>query len=168
MDLLNQIVITEILEVSLRSHVRGERYLISQRPSYGLCFCTSGQITYTLNGKNTISNKSCAIIFPKNARYEMYCNKNGRFPLINFQCDERFETKEFISIPIQNLDNYVKVYDRLYTLFPFKNRHAKCMGIMYELINMLCEEESSKTNPLAPTMKFLEQHFSDPTINNQI
>ncbi len=168
MDLLNGMVVTEILEVSLRSHVRGERYIINNRPSYGLCFCTSGQITYTLNGKSTISNETCAIIFPKGAHYEMYCNKNGRFPLINFQCSDSFVTEEFISIPIKNLNNYLKLYDRLYTLFPFKNRQAKYMGIMYEIINMLCEEESIKTNPLAPTMKYLEKHFADPTLNNQV
>ena len=156
MNLLNSMVVTEILEVSLRSHIHGEHYIIRKRPSYGLCFCTSGQITYTLNDKKTISNETCAVIFPKGARYEMYCNKNGHFPLINFQCGDSFVTEEFISIPIKNLNNYLKLYDRLYALFPFKNRQPKYMGIMYEIINMLCEEESSKINPLAGTMKYLE------------
>lgn len=168
MALLNNMIITEITEVSLRSHMRGEHYLIQKRPTYGLSFCTAGQITYTQNNKKTVSRENCAVIFPKDGHYHMQCNRDGRFPLVNFQCSDTFMTREFISIPLKNPEGYLKLYERLHTLFPLENNRAKCMQLLYEIIVMLCEEDAVRTNPLAPTMKYLETHFPDPALTNQL
>ena len=86
MELLQDLTVTDILEVVTVRQIKGTVAEIKNRPSYGLSFCYDGQITYTLDGVDYISNPDCAIILPKGATYTLSCNKSGYFPLINFDC----------------------------------------------------------------------------------
>ena len=71
MELLQNLTVTGNLEVVTVRQIKGTGAEIKNRPSYGLSFCYDGQITYTLDGVDYISDPDCAIILPKGATYSL-------------------------------------------------------------------------------------------------
>ena len=69
MDDLKNVVITEIQTPVVVNSVKGHYFKMENRSSFGLSLCIEGQIIYTMNGKQFVSNKSTAIILPKGASY---------------------------------------------------------------------------------------------------
>lgn len=168
MNQLENLVVTDIQDLFSISHPRGRTLKMQNRASFGISFCISGQITYTHNGTQVISDYSHAIIFPQNATYSLRCDKAGIFTVINFSCDNSFCLDEFIRIPLRNPEIYLSLFHHLSTDFGQKNTHAKSMSILYDIIHHLTKEYFSKENPLASTMTFLEKHIENPELNNQL
>ena len=75
---------------------------MKNRAWYGISLAIDGEIAYTLNGKTYISNKNTMIFLPKGASYKLDCYKPGKFALVNFLCDEKFNLDEFLAIPIND------------------------------------------------------------------
>ena len=87
---LNEIVITKIHNLTTISSPSGKTREMKNRKYYGLSFCIKGQITYTQNGKQYISNNTNAVLLPKGGYYSLISNKDGLFPIINFDCKKYF------------------------------------------------------------------------------
>lgn len=142
---------------------QGSTEKITDRKYYGLCFCTDGQITYTHNGKNYVSNKDCAIILPKGQSYHITREKRGNFPLVNFLCTEDF-TDEFMVIPIKNTDWFLRQYEKMRVLSLVEGNEFSVMGIFYGILHELFGR--NEKNILTPAVRYLETSFSDPTLTN--
>ena len=84
MDIRN-IVVTDVLGAVTVHSVKGKTNSMNVRQSYGLSFCSEGQITYVQDGKHYISNRDHAVILPKGGSYDILRNKTGDFPVINFE-----------------------------------------------------------------------------------
>lgn len=160
---LKNITVTDVLCTFTVNSISGEKETISNRRSYGLSFCIDGQITYTHNGKKVISNKSCAIILPKNQTYFLERNKKGIFPVINFDCVEPL-CDTVISIPIENPEQYIKDFELIKKFIILKENRLKCISIFYGILHKL--SQSNKIGILSPAINYIENNFSDPTLNN--
>ena len=88
MEILNKITVTDIKELFTVTSLRGRSEEIHNRESYGLSFCTEGRITYTLGGKQAVSDENHAVILPKGQSYSLHGDKTGIFAVINFDCND--------------------------------------------------------------------------------
>lgn len=164
-DSFNQMVVTEINDIITFSSPRGRFKEIKGREHYGLSFCAEGQITYTHCGKQYVSDKNHAIILPKNQNYTLFGDKNGIFPVINFECMD-FLCDQIFLFPIENLDTYLKDYEQMKVLSLFKNNRTKVISIFYSIIHRLTSSLTHTSNILQPAVKYIENNFQNNRLTN--
>lgn len=164
---LNELVVTEILDVVTVYSPKERHDTMVNRKSYGLSFTTDGQITYTLNGETYVSDRNHAVILPKGQTYTIQGNKEGHFPVINFEAVNFSESKITV-IPIDNVDLIYKDYERMKKHALFKEQRLAVLSSFYNILYTLSHYEASKFNPLIPAVKHLENHFSCDITNEQL
>ena len=165
MDLFKNITVTDITQIVTINYPKGKTTNIENRNLYGLSFCTEGQIVYNINGKDVISDKNVVVLLPKHGTYTLYGTKGGIFPLINFQCDN-FEIDTIISLPLNELDEYISRYEKLKSLFIFNENRLKAYSVFYDILDRLSKEQNRKSNILSPAIKYIEKHLDDTELNN--
>ena len=163
MSVFNDIVITHIDDVFMVPSPKGRFVEMERRVDFGLSFCKSGQITYTQNGVETVSNKNCAIILPQGGSYELYGDEAGVFPLINFRTAEHF-TDKFIKIPLQNPEAYIKDVERL-QVYLAAGETAQAFSLMYKILARL-GNEGKEQSILAPAVRFMEENLHNERLKN--
>ena len=164
MNILNKIIVTDIADLFTVSSNKGRNQKIKNREYYGLSFCSEGKITYTINGKQVISDKNYATILPKSQSYSLYGDKTGIFTVINFDCIE-FLCDEVISLPIQNPETYIKDFEKMKALSLFEENRAKMMSVFYGILHRL-STESSVHNIIFPAIKYIEGNYQNPKLSN--
>lgn len=164
MEILNKITITDIKELFTVTSLRGRSEEIHNRESYGLSFCTEGKITYTLGGKQAVSDENHAVILPKGQSYSLHGDKTGIFAVINFDCNDSL-CDNVISIPIQNPETYIKDFEKMKALSLFEGNRAKMMGIFYTMLDRLSKEGSAR-NIIAPAIRHIENSYQNPRLSN--
>lgn len=174
MENIERIVLTELDGVlDLMNTIFYDRPKVA-RSSHGLCFSLSGKTVYDHNGKTYVSDRNHAVLIPRGATYMHSCVEEGEFPLINFQTTEDFAPKDFIVFEINNPEEYMEEFhelERIALLHP-RNGHLKAMRILYAILLRLHKVELAKESRtfhiIRPAVQYLENHFSDPGLTNQI
>lgn len=164
MNLLNKITVTEINDIFTVYSPKGKNTKIQNRSSYGLSFCKEGKITYTLNGKQIISDSNHAIFLPQGQTYSLHCDKTGIFPVINFLCND-FWCDEILSVPLRYNDIYFSNFEKIKTLSLMEENRAKIMSIFYEILHQIFLEASLK-NVITPAINYLETNYTNPKLTN--
>ena len=162
--MLSNITITDIKEIFTVFSPKGRFAKIENRKSFGLSFCTDGQITYTHNGKKIISDKNHAVILPKGQTYTLHGDKTGNFPVINFTCADAL-CNTVISLPVQNIEAYIKDFEKLRSLSLFDGNRVEMMSIFYHILHRL-SAQSSSCNIIMPAIKYLENNYQNPNLTN--
>ncbi len=165
--IFDNIAVTKIIDIVTFDSHKGRFREIENRESYGLSFCTEGQITYTMSGAKYVSDKNNAVILPKDQSYTLYGDKKGIFPVINFECAD-FLCDTITVIPIDNLESYMKDYEQMKSLFLFERNRAKVLSIFYNIIYRLCRRGICANNTLAPAIKYMERNYSDSCLTNSV
>lgn len=165
MSIFKNTIVTKIYPTVTVFSKQGRKELKKDRPCWGLSFCIDGQITYTHNKKEYVSNSKNAILLPKGATYSISGNKDGLFPVINFEC-ENLKADTPIVIPISDSKSYIKEYNALSNCFLFDNKLLKQFQIFYNMLERL-DSEQTKT-PISSIISFLEDSISDNTITNEL
>jgi len=164
---INTITITEVEDVITFFSPKGRYRQIDNRPSYGLSFCSEGQITYTHKGIKHISDKNHAIILPQNESYTLFGDKTGMFPVINFKCLD-FLCDTMLLFPIDNLEPYIMDYEQIKALKIFDGNRTKILSLFYGILHRLSSSNNLAVNLLAPAMKYIEQNYSDAELSNTV
>lgn len=167
MELLNDLTVTGDLEVVTVRQIKGTSAEIKKRPNYGLSFCYDGQITYTLDGVDYISDPDCAIILPKGRTYSLRIDKSGFFPLINFDCDG-FLCDKHIVLPLENPSALIKEFEYIKKLSLFEKNRPKMMSAFYSLIDGIISQTDVGGSIIGGAVAYLEANLSDPTLDNEI
>ena len=167
MQALIMLTVTDIDSIQNVQSPRGRDFQMRNRPSFGLSFCRSGKITYTMNGKKTVSDPYHAVLLPKYGSYTLHGDETGTFPLINFQC-EGFPLDNIVSIPLYNPESYLRDYAYLESLLLFPNNRLKAISVLYELFSRLSQDDPGRDFVLLPAIKYLESHYADPSLSNRI
>lgn len=162
--IIDNITVSDIKDIFLVSSPKGHHAKIENRLCYGLSFCIDGQITYTHNNKNIVSDKNHAIILPQGQTYTLKGDKCGSFPLINFTCTEKL-CDTIVALPIQNASSYINDFKRLQSLSLFNENRAETMSIFYHMLYML-SHESYICKAIMPAVKYIEEHYCNPDISN--
>lgn len=162
--MLKYITITDIKEIFTVFSPKGRVAKIENRTSFGLSFCIDGQITYTHNGKEIISDKNHVVLLPEGQTYTLYGDKTGSFPVINFTCADHL-CDTVISFPVQNTEAYIKDFEKLRSLSLFEDNRAEMMSIFYHMLHRL-SAQSSSCNVIIPAIKYLESNYQNPNLTN--
>ncbi len=144
----NRITITDIDDIFVVPSAKGRYARIRRRPCWGLCFCRDGgRITYVHNGQRYVSDRSCAILLPMGATYELYGDEEGEFPLINFYGEVATFDRQFHVTPLRHTTPYLLDFDRLHTLWmgDRQSSRAEQMALIYALLARLATEQSRET-----------------------
>jgi hypothetical protein len=120
----------------LMKSLKGRTEHTENRLFYGLSFCLDGQITYTFKGQKFVSNKNNAVILPKGATYTLYCNKDGLFPLINFDCAEPLCDRHIV-LPLENPSAALKEYEYIKKLSLAELNYQLCLMKAFCFISVL-------------------------------
>lgn len=166
--MLDDIIVTAVRDVFTVPVARGYTNQMVARPQYGLSLCDgAGKILYHYNGKSYLSDRDHAVLLPMGATYVLDCRESGYFPLINF-LGTGTGLDSFYSIPLRQPDGLLRSYESLKTLFLYRHRHARVMSVLYDMLATLATEEGSngKEQLLAPAMRYLEEHYCDPALQN--
>lgn len=166
MEKLKKIVVTEIVEVLNVSSPKGRFGKINGRKNYGISFCIEGQITYTHNGKEYVSDPKHAIILPQGQSYTLRGDKNGIFPVINFKCrDELCDT--FVLLPIGYNESFIDDCEQIKNLLLIDSNHAKAMSIFYNMIYKL-SSCGSTDETITPALKYIEENYQNPKLTLEV
>lgn len=167
MELLNNLTVTGNLEVVTVGQTKGMTVEIRKRSNYGLSFCYEGQITYTLDGVDYVSDPDCAIILPKDRTYSLRIDKSGFFPLINFDCDGILCDKHVV-LPLKNPNALIKEFEYIKKLSLFERNRPKMMSAFYSLIDGIISQTEEGGSIIGGAVAYLEANLSDPTLDNKM
>ena len=165
MGILDNIVITDIKTPIVVHSEKGRKVQMKNRSCYGLSLCSSGQISYTMNGKNYVSNQDNAVLLPQGGTYSLYGDKKGLFPVVNFKC-EGFNCNEIVVVPLENSQACIKDFETLKDLFLQDKNHLKIYSAFYELLNKVSSANSQKQHPLASVIKYIAENIQNPELSN--
>ena len=167
------LVVTSVNSPSVVRSRKGDNMEMVSRQSYGLSLCLSGQITYTMNGKNYVSTQANAILLPKGGCYTLSRDTEGLFPLVNFECVHA-DLSEIRVIPLRDPHACILLFERLQQLFLRNESRLKILSTFYDLLATVDEENvalaESTSVPLLVhnAMRFMEEKIEDPELSNSM
>lgn len=165
MSVLDNIIVTQIQQPIVVHSKKGHTFKMVDRQSFGLSLCISGQITYTMNKKQFISNQSNAVILPQGGTYTLLGDKEGLFPVINFKC-ENFNCDEIMVFPLENPQLCLRNFESLKHLFLCNNSNPKTYSAFYELLdNVICKQEQ-KESFMGFVVKYIEENIHNTKLSN--
>lgn len=77
MEMLHDVVITELNEIVTRKWLRGDSMNLDSRPNSGFSIALGGRIVYHENGRDIVSEPGTLLFLPKGARYTWDCEADG-------------------------------------------------------------------------------------------
>lgn len=167
MNIFDGVIITDIEKPITVFSEKGRVFEMKNRSSYGLSICTKGQITYTMNGQEFISNENNAILIPKNASYSLVGDRKGFFPLINFQC-ENLKCDTFKVFPLNNPKEYIADYQKISEYFLFKDRRLKTFSHFYNMLDRIGNEQYKKQSIILPAINYMKENIKNPKLSNDL
>lgn len=160
----NKFIISDINNAFTVISNTGKKSVMVNRKFYGLSFCNKGKITYTCNGKNYVSDENAAIFLPFGGTYTLYNHTDGEFPLINFSCEKNF-INDFLVIPINYQNDYIKDYERIKKYLYMQNGKLKAISILYDIIYKLLNEKNYNYI-LALALKYISENYGNANLHN--
>lgn len=145
----------------------GRKHQTENRPCYGLSLCTGGQITYTMNGKNYISVPGSAVLLLKGADYTLYGDREGIFPVVNFQC-ENLDCRDITVLPLQDPDHCLRLFEELAHLFLHGESRLHIFSTMYRFLEAVSREDRKGADPLQPAIEYIREHLGEPSLTNEV
>ena len=164
---LNNINITEVLDAITVFSEKGRHEKMHNRKNYGLSFTNDGQITYVLDGKSFVSDKTHAVILPEGQSYDIYGNKTGYFPVINFKCDN-LPSDTITVLSVNNPDSIINDFEYLKKLTFQPSNRLQIMSIFYNILYKLSRYENETSNPLSPALEYAENNYSLNITNKEL
>lgn len=165
MNVLNNLIITNIEPPFVVHSVKGHTYQVEGRSAFGLSLCISGQITYTMNGKEYISSHDHAVLLPQGGTYSLVGNKEGFFPVINFKC-QKANTDEIMVFPLEDPQTCIRHFETLKDMFLHSESPLKIYSVFYELLSTVFSANSKKPVPLDSIAKYIAENIQNPKLSN--
>lgn len=154
----------------------GKLCLFENRKNYGLLFVEYGRLYYECNGIRYLSDASNVVFIPKGITYTLHCTEESSTYVINFNLFENENIDTIQCIPgfqTSSILNLLTNLERMWTLRS-PSYIPRTLGILYEIIAILSESVAPAYHPqykvkrIAPSIEYLEQHFNNPEINNDL
>lgn len=165
MEIFRNMTVTEIEDPITVHFLKGKTVQMKNRRCYGLSFCCSGQLTYTQNGRQFLSDPDHAVFLPKNGTYSIFGDREGYFPVLNFYCDG-LDFPEILSIPLSNPQSCLRDCETLRSIFLFGGSRSKAFSVFYNLLDKLSAANSAGADPLLPAIHYIEANLQDPSLSN--
>ena len=160
-----EITVSKIIGIMTVNSPVGRYEKMTLRTWCGLSFCESGQITYTVEGKDFVSKPGTVIYHPKGSTYTIRGDKKGIFYVINFDCTGE-EKNEFAAIECEN--KLIKIVLKMKELDFFRENRNKVMSLLYELFYLLDSKSTAEIGALTPAVSYIEKKYSDTEMSNKM
>lgn len=167
MNIFEDVIITDIQEPLVVHSQKGRKFQMKNRLYFGLSLCISGQITYTMNGKNYVSDKNCAVLLPRGSSYSLSGDKEGLFPLINFDC-KNLKYDKIMIIPLDNPQIQIKDFNNIKDLFFNNGKNIKIYSAFYEMLDKMNLANQQKYSKLEIAFRYIDQNLSNPELSNNM
>lgn len=146
---------------------RARRVDMNNRKSYGLALCISGQITYTYEGRQYVSVPDTALLLPKGGTYTLYGNKEGIFPLLNFQCfTPPWEGMQLI--PLSDGADCLRRFRELSEIYAHSGSGPEFYSAVYGLLHAVFKSEHSLPDIPNAACRLIDQRLGDPALCNGV
>lgn len=165
MDSLENLIVTNIHEPGIVHSKKGRHFQMENRLFYGLSFCISGQITYTMNGKKYRSDEGVAVLLPSGGTYSLYGDKEGFFPLVNFECTG-YHSKDITVFPLDDPKLCIQTYKNLQNMFLNHESNLKIYSTFYTLLSLVSTSDSKKHYPLDSVISYITDNLQNPNLSN--
>ncbi len=162
---LNDIIIKEVTDVFTVFASKDRESKVSDRKTFGLSFCKTGQITYTHDGNSFVADPTHAVFLPKDQTYTLHFDKGGEFPVINFEC-ENFDCPTIQVIPIRDVQPFLKEFEQIKKLSVPEGHRSKIISIFYHILYHLSFYPSLPF-PLLSAKDQIEKNYNNPLLTNQ-
>ena len=163
MELFQNIIVTDVKSAFVVKSPAGRQSEITNRTSFGLSLCQSGQITYTMNGKQYVSKPDVAVLLPKGGSYTLHGDRDGLFPVINFRC-KNLDCTQITVIPLSEPEVCIRIFGEMKQLSLSAENRLGIVSAFYRLLDVL--RVGADSRPLRFLNKYLEQNLSDPVLSN--
>ena len=163
----NKLTVTSIKEPITVNFEKGKTTQMKDRRNFGISFCQSGRITYTMNGENYVSRPDCAVLLPKGATYSIYGNEGGVFPVINFDAIG-FDLDRITVLTAKSFAASIEDYKIIKSLFLNGSNRFEIYSVFYDLLSKTFATQSKQNNRIAPIIRYIEDNISDPDLTNTV
>lgn len=165
MNDIKNIIITQIEPPIIVHSKAGRNVKMTNRHAFGISLCINGKITYKMHGKEFVSTKDNAILLPKGGTYTLFCNKDGLFPVINFDC-KNFFCDEITVIPLNNAQICIDLFKKIQNKNFSDDSRLEMFSLFYKLLDNIFFKATSKNSTVACALKYIEQNLSCCTLTN--
>lgn len=166
MNIFENITITHIEPPVVVHSQKGHKNHMTNRNFFGISLCMGGQITYSMNGKQFLSTKDSVILHPKGSSYFLHGDKEGFFPVINFDCENLICNEITVFYP-DNINNCLKEFENLKNIYLQGRDRLKLMSSLYKLLSNITSAKSQKHQPLENVVKYIHSNISDANLSNE-
>lgn len=171
----SKITVTEFYGTTVSPVQREERRSMQGRRTYGIIFSEPGQLIYSMNGKEFLSDPQHILLLPQGGEYQNYCVRQTECPMINFTMEGAKLPEEIVCFPVENSDGFLrdwKIIDDIWT-FRRPGYRLRCLSGLYEILAKLSIPAQnsagvSRWKYLNPAIQYLETHYNDPNLTNEI
>ena len=163
---LDEIVVTEISEPFTVFSPRGRRLEQKSRKNCGLTFCLGGQIQYISKGKEIVSDENSIVFVPKGAKYTLIGVSDGRFPLINFECNGDVGDR-VLSFPLHDKATCIRLYEKIKDLFLLQGSKLEIYAAFYELLQLVRVGQKPRVGRLESAVDYIQQHLYESDLSNE-
>lgn len=160
------IVVTEIYEPFTVFSRKGKRLEQNSRKTCGISFCLGGQIQYVSKGKTVVSDENSIVFLPKGAKYTLMGTEDGRFPLINFECNGSVGD-EVLSFPLEDRAACIRLYEKIKDCFLIQGSKLEIYSVFYELLQLLSERQKHRKDRLGAAISYIEKHLYETDLSNE-
>lgn len=165
MKLFDDIVINYVEQPFIVQAKKGHTFTMTDRATFAVSLCMSGQITYSQNGKEFVIKEGFAATLPKGSTYSLIANREGQFPVVNFDC-EGLDCEEIVIIPLRNNLECINRFEKLKLLFSRNESRLKIIGAFYNLLDEIASTDP-KISPIHSVDRYIEKNLSDPELSNE-
>ncbi len=160
-------MVTEISEPFTVYSPKGKRLEQESRKYCGLSFCLGGKIQYISKGKEIVSDENNIVFLPKGAKYTLLGTADGRFPLINFQCNGEVGN-EVLSFPLYDKAACIRLYERIKDLFLLRGSKLEIYSSFYQLLQLIGTNQESRSGRLGKAIAYIDEHLFEPDLSNEV
>lgn len=165
MELFQDITVKDISELYTVNFAKDRIVEMQDRAAFGLSFCVSGQLTYTMGSRQIQSDPGHAILLPQGGSYRIHGDKEGVFPVINFHCTG-LDCDGIQSFSLANPQSCLRDVEALRNLLRLGGSRMQIFSTFYGLLDKLSDGRHS-ADPLVPVIRCIEEHLADPSLDNQ-
>lgn len=167
----SNVIITGINRVvTVRLHANYSRANVD-RPSQGIIITTEGCVRYTYRNRSYIGDPKHVLLLSKGISYSFFSMDESTSVVINFNTAETFPLNGICSCEMDVCLKAAQI-DNLWTF----HKNAYPLKIMSSLYSFLAKQSrdstayipSQKLNDIAPSIAYIEKHYTEPGLNNEI
>ena len=162
---MDNIIVTQLFSTVTIHADKGKTFQKTDRECYSISLCLSGQITYTMDGREFVSTPDVAILLPKGISYSLYANKAGLFPLVSFDC-KGLCSDSIQVLPLSDPAACVADYERISSLMWTADGQLAAYAALYQLLDKVFAPQRT-SQKLSPALSFISDKLSDPTLCNR-